>query len=701
MRRNSTDSPRRLTTLLCTLLLVLTAGSPLLAEPIDRFADRPDNWFNSPDGRRVLDNILTWQNANGGWWKAYDATSPRPRDHHPTTDPRFPVQEQNTSGSVSTFDNKATYTEMRILARAFRVTQEPRYRQAFERGLKFSLAAQYSNGGWPQRFPLGKDYGRRITFNDNAMVGVMLLLRDVAAGGADFAWTSPEDRQRCREAFDRGVQCILDCQIKTNGVLTAWCQQHDEKSLAPAAARSYELPSISGGESPEIVLLLMSLDRPDERVKESVRRAVAWMEASKITGKRLEKRAEPESGKSDLVVVDDPAAEPLWARFYDLETNRPFFSGRDGVKKASLAEIERERRTGYAWLRPWGAKVLAAYPNWAAKHGVTPVAFDPPPASTAPATAPSRQAASASDENVITVAADGSGDHATVQAAVDAAPKKSEQRVVIRIKPGTYKERVRVGKDKVRLTFRGEDANTTVLTFDLYASKVLPPATQGVGTSGSYSTLIEGDDFTAENITFENSAGEVGQAVALRTTGQRQAFFNCRMLGWQDTLYLHEGRAYFKDCYIEGRVDFIFGRAVAVFENCHVHSKNGGYVTAAATEAGEPYGYLFLNCKLTGTGQKAYLGRPWRDHAAVAFVRCELGDHVRPEGWDNWKKPEREKTARYVEHKCSGPGADRSQRVAWSRELSDEEAAKYTVANVLSGTDGWKPSRTAKSSTNP
>ena len=212
---------------------------------------------------------------------------------------------------------------------------------------------------------------------------------------------------------------------------------------------------------------------------------------------------------------------------------------------------------------------------------------------------------------------------------------------------------------------------------------MIPPPTQPVGTSGSYSTLVEADDFIAENVTFENTAGEVGQAVALRTTGRRQAFYNCRMLGWQDTLYVHEGSAYFRECYVEGRVDFIFGRATAVFERCHIHSKNGGYVTAAATAKDDPFGFVFLDCKLTGDGAPAYLGRPWRDHAAVAFVRCELGEHVRPEGWDNWRNPAREKTARYAEYKCTGPGADRSKRVPWSRELSDAEAAKYTVANIL------------------
>ncbi len=287
----------------------------------------------------------------------------------------------------------------------------------------------------------------------------------------------------------------------------------------------------------------------------------------------------------------------------------------------------------------------------------------------------------------IVVAADGSGSFTTVQAAVDSVPSNNPRRVVIRIKPGTYKQRVHVPKDKPHVTFRGEDAKTTLLTFDLHARSTIAPATQPVGTSGSYSTLIEGDDFVAENVTFENTAGQVGQAVALRTTGERQSFLNCRMLGWQDTLYVHQGSAYFRDCYVEGRVDFIFGRATAVFERCHVHSKNGGYVTAAATAKDDPFGFVFLDCKLTGAGERAYLGRPWRDDAAVAFIRCELGDHIRPEGWDNWRNPAREKSARFSEHKCTGPGADPSRRVPWSRELSDDEAAQYAVKNIL----GWEP----------
>src|SRR5688500_4897873 len=353
-----------------------------------------------------------------------------------------------------------------------------------------------------------------------------------------------------------------------------------------------------------------------------------------------------------------------------------------------MAEVELERRAGYAWLRPWGDKVLAAYPKWAAKHGM-PTELTATTPATAPATAAFNPRFVINVKN-LTVAADGLANFSSVQAAIDSIPANNTEPVTIHIKPGTYKERIRVPRDKPFVTLRGDDAKTTVLTYDLHAKSVLPGETKEVGTSGSYSTLIDGNDFTAENLTFENPSGHIAQAVALRTTGQRQAFYNCRMLGGQDTLYLHDGLAYFKDCYIEGRVDFIFGRGVAAFENCHIHSKNGGYVTAAATEPDKEFGYLFLNCKLTGEGDKALLGRPWRPHAAVAFIKCEIGDHIKPEGWDNWRKPENEKTARYVEFGNTGPGADTTKRVGWSKVLSADEAAKYTVENVLGD---WKPAR--------
>lgn len=361
--------------LITAVLFLLSVASPLFAQDkidLSKQLKQPDEWYKSDEGRRIADNVVSWQNANGGWWKGYDVTKPKAgatkSNDNPTLAPTG--DRQGDWARTSTIDNKATFTELRFLARAYRVTQDAKYRDSFDRGLKFLFDAQYPNGGWPQRFPLEDNYGRHITFNDNAMTGVMHLMFDVAHGKDDFAWMPSEQRAAAKASFDKGVRCILDTQIKQNGKLTGWCQQHDEKTLAPASARSYELPSIAGAETAELALLLMRIEQPDDRVKQSIRSAVAWLEASKITGKRVQDVRDPSLPKGrDQVLVDDPNAEPIWARFYDIETNRPFFVGRDGVKKWGFHEIEAERRAGYAYLRPFGATVVKEYPKWAAKHG--------------------------------------------------------------------------------------------------------------------------------------------------------------------------------------------------------------------------------------------------------------------------------------------------------------------------------------------
>ena len=277
----------------------------------------------------------------------------------------------------------------------------------------------------------------------------------------------------------------------------------------------------------------------------------------------------------------------------------------------------------------------------------------------------------------------------TLQEAVDAAPDDAAKPYVILVKAGRY---------RWQQTLVGEDAKTTILSYHLNVYETLKER-HLKGFEGT-SVIVLGDDFSARNLTFENIAGDRGQALALRIDGDRAVVRDCRLLGWQDTLMVNKGRHHFRDCHIEGRVDFIYGSATAVFENCVIHSKAGGYVTAASTPAENPFGFVFLRCKLTGDpapwepGQRsrpAELGRPWRPHAAVAFIECELGDHIAPAGWNNWRKPENEKTARFSEYKSTGPGANPGARVAWSRQLTDAEAAAYTVQNILAGDDGWNP----------
>ena len=293
----------------------------------------------------------------------------------------------------------------------------------------------------------------------------------------------------------------------------------------------------------------------------------------------------------------------------------------------------------------------------------------------------------------LVVAADGSAQYKSVQEAVMAVPAgTAESPVIIRIRPGTYKELIYVQREKRFFRFVGEDAAKTVLTYDLNAN-VRGPDGKPIGTFRTPTVQIDAEDFTAENVTFENTAGPVGQALAVRVDGDRVVFRNCRFLGWQDTVFVNRGRQYFVDCYIAGHVDFIFGGATAFFERCHIHALRDGYLTAASTPDTQPFGFVFKDCRITGESHavKTYLGRPWRAHSAVTFLDTEMSEVVRPAGWHNWDFPEREKTVRYAEFGSRGPGGGTRGRVAWARRLTKSEAGYITPERVLAGADGWDP----------
>ncbi len=325
------------------------------------------------------------------------------------------------------------------------------------------------------------------------------------------------------------------------------------------------------------------------------------------------------------------------------------------------------------------------------------------------------------------VAQNGSGDFRTVQAAIDAVPADHAEPLVIQIKNGIYREKIRI--DKPLITLIGENAAGTVLTYDDAAKKLLPNG-EPMNTFNSYSAYIGGLDFRAENITFANTAGDgrkVGQALALYADADRMVFRNCRFLGCQDTVFngplpkyptpkglnlIHPTlgldeteypgtlRQYFEDCYIEGDIDFIFGSAIVVFNRCEIVVNDrqepvNGYITAGSQSTWLPYGHVFLDCRLTSRAAKhsVYLGRPWRDHAKAAFINCWMGEHIHPAGWHNWDQPHREQTVRYLEYRSHGPGANDAARVSWSKILTDPEATAYTAANILAGSDGWNPAK--------
>jgi pectinesterase len=293
----------------------------------------------------------------------------------------------------------------------------------------------------------------------------------------------------------------------------------------------------------------------------------------------------------------------------------------------------------------------------------------------------------------LVVAADGSGQFTNVQQAIMTVSAGTRTNpVIIHIKPGVYKELIYIQREKRFFHLVGEDPEKTVLTQGLY-SGIKGPDGNPIGTFRTPSTQIDADDFTAENITFENSAGPVGQALAIRIDGDRAVFRNCRFLGWQDTILANRGRHYFENCYIAGHTDFIFGAATAFFEKCHIHCLRKGYVTAASTPDSQPFGFVFSNCKITGETPevKTFLGRPWRNYASAIFLNTEMSEVVRPEGWNNWGRPVAEKTSRYAEFNSSGPGANTAARVPWARQLTKTEAEAITLQKVLGGSDGWNP----------
>jgi len=332
----------------------------------------PSAWYGSDEAKQVAENVLLSQKEIGGWAKnepLHLTFSDSLKTHY--------IQTKTEKGG--TFDNGSTLSEMRFLAKVYSKIQNERYKQAFEKGLNYIFIAQYDNGGWPQYFPV-KDpsdeimldktepYSMHITYNDDAFVNIMTLLKQIYSGDEEFAplSISKEIKEQAKERFCKGVDCILKSQIVVDNKPTVWCAQHDEITLAPANARAYELASFSGSESVGILLLLMELDNPSKNVIAAVDGAIKWLEGHKIEGIKIGTEID-ENGRRNRIVVEDKNSPPIWARFYDLETGKPFFCSRDGVKRSSMADISAERRNGYSWYTYAPEKVFTKYPEWKQK----------------------------------------------------------------------------------------------------------------------------------------------------------------------------------------------------------------------------------------------------------------------------------------------------------------------------------------------
>lgn len=336
--------------------------------PWDACITMPAEWYGTSEALRIADNVLLYQRNTGGWYKNIDMAEPL------TDIQKNILLGQKKEPYDSTIDNNATTTQIQYLARVYNATKQERFKEGFNKGVDYLLKAQYDNGGWPQYYPVNPAgspstaYWAHITFNDNAMYNVMTLLRAVATDPA-YGFVDQARRDQAARAVQKGIALILKTQIIVDGKKTAWCAQYDEKTLAPAQARAYELPSISGQESVPVVRYLMSIDKPSPEIVDAIQSAVKWFESARITGVQVVDKRDPAlPGGMDRIVVQNPNAPPIWARFYDIETNKPFFVGRDSVKKETLAEIEQERRTGYAYYTTAPAYLLAnEYPAWQKK----------------------------------------------------------------------------------------------------------------------------------------------------------------------------------------------------------------------------------------------------------------------------------------------------------------------------------------------
>lgn len=293
------------------------------------------------------------------------------------------------------------------------------------------------------------------------------------------------------------------------------------------------------------------------------------------------------------------------------------------------------------------------------------------------------------------VARDGTAEFRNIDDAIEVCRAFMEYHKVIFVKKGTYKEKLIVPSWLTNIEICGEDRDNTIITYDDHANVFIPGTDRKMGTFRTYTVRVDGNDITFRNITIENNAARLGQAVALHTQGDRLTFVNCRILGNQDTVYTGgiNTRLYFKDCHIEGTTDFIFGPSTAWFENCTILSRTDSYITAASTPQNVEYGYVFNRCKIVAAEgvSKVYLGRPWRPYAHTLFMSCQLGKHILPVGWHNWSNTQNETTARYCEYDNHGEGAATKERAAWTRQLTRKEAAKVTLENVFRQNGGWIP----------
>lgn len=587
----------------------------------------------------VADNMLLFQRSYGGWPKHYQEQKVDYKKTYTEQEKASVTDEKNRNDA--TIDNEATTKEIKYLVKAYKQTKNKTYLKAAEDGIKYLLKAQYKNGGFPQFYPDLSSYKHCITYNDNAMINALNVLNDVALRRNGFNVVDSTLIKPSKLAVEKGVLCLLKTQVKVNGKLTVWCQQHDEKSLKPAPARKFELISLSGAESVGITKFLMNYQHQTPEIKKAVEAAIEWFNKTKIVGYKYDDVADSMLPKGRDRVLIPEAGNVLWARFYTIETNEPFFCGRDGIKRKNVSEIEHERRIGYAWYGSWAKDLLEKdYPNWVSRKD-TKVTKEHKEKSL------STSYPSLLTVKKITVDINGTGDFTSIQSAINSLSDSSNEPRIIFIKNGIYKEKIYLEKNNVVL--EGEDKTVLSQAIARDEWRCNNADDWGVATLN-----LKGSDITLKNLTIENTYGfdnekEVtiqcatdtakhekkvrkdGHQMALRSFNTtRLKVIHCKLKAFGgDTVSpwnVEAGMFYFKDCVMEGGVDFYCPRGWAYAENCTFIAHTG---PASIWHDGSKYEdskTVLKHCRFEGfEGFK--LGRYHRD-AQFFLVDCSFAKEM-------------------------------------------------------------------------
>ena len=586
-------------------------------------------FFKTNEARRIGDQLLLYQRVTGGWPKNIDMARELNEEE------RTKVLNDKNRKDDSTIDNNATTMQMKFLARLYQATKEKRYREGFNKAVEYLLSGQYENGGWPQFWPDMHGYQVHITYNDDAMVNTMLLLRDIAQQKSPYEGklTDKNIRKRAMTAFDKGVECILVTQIHVNGQPTVWCQQHDRETYQPAHARAYELPSFCTQESAYIVKLLMDLPNPDDRIKQAVHGAMKWFDKYKLTGLRIVRVGDWGSPDRDTRLIEDANAEPIWGRYYDLKYCEPYVCDRDGLPRRHLSDIGPERRNGYSWYGNRPAELYKIYDSWADK-------YDPQHKVNI-----SLETKGANENGLIEMYREPKKDMndfdaivnagESIQAAIERAPESPNKPYKIYIKKGTYNQKVII--DRPNIVLVGEQRDSTILVLAETAKTRAITEYHGKPVGNGVVVLQEGaDDFVMSGLTVYNN---YGTTIENTTTHQMAVFgratrtiiINCNI--WADgndalSLWAPEGNGMYYHADLNLRcpgVDFLCPRGWCYATRCNFYGDSRAIIWHDGR--GDKAKKLVITNSQFDAKTPTPLGRYHHD-AQFFLINCKLSNQI-------------------------------------------------------------------------